>query len=186
MEDNEIVELYLKRDESAIRHTAEKYGNRLRAMSYSIVEDEQGAQECENDTYLEAWNRIPPSEPRTYLYAFLARITRNLSLNRCRAQSALKRSAMICELSRELEECIPSPDDTECRINDIAFGEAINGFLATLDDEKRNIFVRRYFYLESIADISAHFAISKSKVKTTLFRCRNELRKYLNKEGYIL
>ena len=120
------------------------------------------------------------------MYAFLARITRNLSLNRCRTQNALKRSALICDLSRELEECIPAPDDTECRINDISLGEAINGFLSTLDEEKRNIFVRRYFYLESTADISARFAISKSKVKTTLFRCRNELRKYLNEEGYVL
>ncbi len=186
LDDNEIVELFLSRDETAIKHTAEKFGSRLRALSYGIVGDMQTAEECENDTYMQAWNTIPPNEPRGYLYAFLARITRHISLNYCRDRSRLKRSAVICELGAELEECIKAPDDVECRIDDMSLSQAINGFLATLDDEKRNIFVRRYFYLESIADISERFALSQSKVKTTLFRCRNMLRKYLNKEGYNL
>jgi RNA polymerase sigma-70 factor (ECF subfamily) len=85
-----------------------------------------------------------------------------------------------------MEECIPSPDDNECRIDDMALSEAINGFLGTLSDEKRNIFLRRYWYLDSIADISKRFNLSESKVKTTLFRCRNQLREYLIKEGYTL
>lgn len=186
LDDNEIVELFLSRDETAIKHTAEKFGARLRALSYGIVGDMQTAEECENDTYMQAWKTIPPNEPRSYLYAFLARITRHTSLNYCRDRSRLKRSALICELSAELEDCIKAPDDVECRIDDMSLGESINGFLATLDDEKRNIFVRRYWYLESIADISDRFALSQSKVKTTLFRCRNMLRKYLNKEGYNL
>ena len=184
MDDNRIVELYLLRDETAIRQTSEKYGNRLRSLAYGIVNDRQTAEECENDTYMEAWNTIPPHEPGGYLYAFLARITRHISLNRCRDRSRLKRSALICELSAELEQCIPAPDDTECRINDMAMSEAINGFLGALSEEKRNIFVRRYWYLDSIADISKRFALSESKVKTTLFRCRNRLREHLIKEGY--
>lgn len=186
MEDNKIVELYLSRDELAIKHSKEKYGRRLHSLAYGIVNDKQTAEECENDTYLEAWNRIPPHEPRTYLYAFLARITRHVALNCCRMCETLKRKAFISELSAEMEQCIPAPDDTACRVDEIVLREAINGYLAMLDEEKRNIFIRRYWYLDSITDISKRFAVSKSKVKTALFRCRNELRDYLEKEGYIL
>ena len=184
MEDTQIVELYLDRDETAIRQTSEKYGARLRTLAYGIVRDRQAAEECENDTYLQAWNTIPPHEPGSYLYAFLARIARHISLNFCRDRSRLKRSAFIVELSAEMEQCIPAPNDTACRIDDLALREALNGFLSTLNEEKRNVFVRRYWYLDSVADISKRFALSESKVKTTLFRCRNQLREHLAKEGY--
>lgn len=186
MDDNQIVELYLLRDETAVKLTTEKFGSRLRSLAFRIVNDRQTAEECENDTYMEAWNTIPPHEPRSYLYAFLARITRHISLNCCRDRSRLKRSAFVCELSAEMEQCIPTPDDVACRVDDMALGEAINGFLNTLAEEKRNIFIRRYWYLDSIADISKCFALSESKVKTTLFRCRNQFREYLEKEGYTL
>ncbi|MBQ8830117.1 MAG: RNA polymerase sigma factor [Oscillospiraceae bacterium] len=186
MDDNRIVKLYLERDESAIRETAEKYGNRLRTLSYGITCDDQTSEECENETYWQAWNLIPPNEPRSYLYAFLARITRHISISICRNRSRLKRSAFICELSNELEECIPDSYDMERKLDEIAFAEVLNGFLAVLDKEKRNIFVRRYWYLDSIADISKRFGISESKVKTTLHRCRNQLRKHLKEEGYAL
>ena len=128
MDDQSIVELYLQRDERAIRETAEKYGNRLRGLACGIVEDAQTAEECENDTYLEAWNSIPPHEPRDYLYAFLARITRHIALNCCRDRNRLKRRALICELSTELEQCIPDPDDTSCRLDDMTLRQAINSF----------------------------------------------------------
>ena len=154
LDDNRIVELYLLRDETAIKQTTEKYGSRLRSLACGIVNDQQTAEECENDTYMEAWNTIPPHEPRSYLYAFLARITRHISLNCCRDRNRLKRSAFICELSAELEQCIPAPDDVECRIDDIALSDVINRFLSKLDKEKRNIFIRRYWYLDSIAAIS--------------------------------
>ena len=186
MDDNRIVELYLIRDETAIKQTAEKYGSRLRSLAYGIVKDKQTAEECENDTYMEAWNTIPPHEPRSYLYAFLVRITRHISLNRCRDRSRLKRNAFICELSAEMEQCIPTPDDVECRIDDMALSDAINGYLSKLNVEKRNIFVRRYWYLDSVAAISERFALSESKVKITLYRCRNQLREHLEKEGYTL
>ena len=184
MEDEKIVALYLLRDETAITLTAEKFGGRLRSLAYGITNDRQASEECENDTYMEAWNRIPPHEPRQYLYAFLARITRHIALNYCRNHSRLKRSALLCELSAEMEDCIPAPDDIECRMDDIAFGEAINGFLRMLSHEKRNIFLRRYWYMDSVAEIASRFDLTESKVKTTLHRCRNELRKYLIKEGY--
>lgn len=186
LDDNRIVELYLLRDETAISQTNEKYGSRLRSLAYSIVEDRQTAEECENDTYMEAWNSIPPHEPRSYLYAFLARITRHISLNCCRNRSRLKRSAFLSELSTELEQCLPAPDDTACRVDDMVLAEVLNAFLGTLSEEKRNIFLRRYWYLDSVAAIAKRFSLSESKVKTTLFRCRNLLREHLEKEGYPL
>lgn len=186
MDDDRIVDLYLLRDETAIKQTAEKYGSRLRSLAYGIVGDPQTAEECENDTYMEAWNAIPPHEPRSYLYSFLARITRHIALNCCRERGRLKRGAFIGELSAEMEQCIPAPDDIACRMDDMTLRAAINSFLGKLDAEKRNIFIRRYWYMDSVAAISKRFALSESKVKTTLFRCRIRLRKHLEKEGYTL
>ncbi len=186
MEDRKIVELYLARNEDAISETSTKYGERLFNLSKGIVQNKETAEECENDTYSAAWNSIPPTEPWDYLYAFLARIIRNISLNCCRSKSRLKRSAHICELSAEMEECIPAPDNCNCRIDDLAFAEAINGFLASLSPEKRNIFLRRYWYLDSVSDIANRFQFSESKVKTSLSRTREKLREYLIKEGYKL
>lgn len=186
MEDTAIVDMYLRRDECAVSETAEKYGHRLRGLAFGITEDAQTAEECENDTYFQAWNAIPPHEPRSYLYQFLARITRHLSLDACRSRSRLRRSAHITELSIELEQCIPAPDDAECRIMESELKAAINGFLAGLNEEKRSIFLRRYWYLDSVAAISRRFGISESKVKTTLHRCRRQLKEYLEKEGYTI
>ena len=185
MDDSRIVDLFLLRDETAVKESSEKYGNRLRALSYGIVRDMQTAEACENDTYMEAWNSIPPHEPRTYLFAFLARIARHLSLNFCRDHSRLKRSAFLCELSTELEQCIPAPDDAQCRIDDIAFQEMLNAFLGTLSVKKRNIFIRRYWYLDSIDKISADLCFGKSKVKSMLRRTRARLRADLEKEGVL-
>ncbi len=186
MDDYKIVELYLQRDETAIVQTKEKYGKRLKNLAYGIVNDSLTAEECENDTYLNAWNSIPPNEPREHFYAFLACIVRHLAINCCRHRNRLKRSAFICELSEEMEQCIPAPDDVNCRIDDMLLREAINTFLGSLKPEKRSIFVRRYWYLDSIADISKRYAISESKVKSTLLRCRDKLREFLEKEGFVL
>lgn len=186
MDDEKIVKLYLHKDETAIQRTQMKYGQRLKALSMSIVDDWQIAEECENDTYMEAWNLIPPHEPKSYLYAFLARITRHLSLNYCRERNRLKRSAFINELSAEMEQCIPGANDMECHLDNWVLQQAINGFLGTLSEEKRNIFLRRYWYLDSVATISKRYALSQSKVKTMLFRMRNQLRKYFEQGGYDL
>ena len=186
MDDRGIVALYLRRDETAVRQTAEKYGSRLRTLAYGIVNDLQTAEECENDTYMEAWRTIPPHEPSDHFYAFLARITRHISLNCCRDRERLKRSAHLCELSAEMEQCLPAPDDAACRLEENELREAINGFLAKLPEEQRNLFLRRYWYLDSISDIARRFACSESKVKTTLLRCRKRLREHLEEGGYIL
>ena len=184
MEDSLIVELFLQRNESAISESSEKYGSRLRSLALGITEDALTAEECENDTYLEAWKRIPPHEPRKYLYAFLARITRHLALNRIREAKSQKRHAFLTVLSAELEQCLPSGEDPQ--LDQLVLKEALNGFLTTLSDEKRNIFLRRYWFLDSIECISEGFGISQSKVKTTLFRCRKGLKSYLEQEGYEL
>ena len=186
MEDDKIVQLYLERDESAIKFSSEKYGSRLRTLSMGITSDFQTSEECENDTYLQAWNLIPPNEPKTYLYAFLARITRHISIDRCRKSVSLKRDAYITELSEEMEMCIPSPDDIENKIAEEELGKAISDYLHTISQEKRVIFVRRYFYLDSVSQISKRCAVTESKVKSSLFRTRNDLRAYLIKEGYTL
>ncbi len=186
MDDERIVELFLNRKEEAIARVTEKYGIRLRNLANGILNDWTAAQECENDTYLEAWNAIPPHRPGDYLFAFLARITRHLSLDRCRSRSRLKRNARLSELTREMEQCIPSPNDTECQVEGILLGEVVSAFLRGIPGEQRNVFLRRYWYLESVSEISRRFGISESKVKTMLFRCRNRLREYLEKEGYDL
>ncbi len=186
MEDRQIVELFLRREEAAIDQAREKYGARLRALALGVTEDFQTAEECENDTYLAAWNAIPPQEPRDYLYAFLARIVRHIALNRCREAGRLKRGGKLCALSAEMEQSIPAPDDLECRLAEGELKRAINGFLGELKPEARKIFLRRYFFLDSIADISRRLGLTESKVKTSLFRSRKKLRDYLIKEGYTL
>lgn len=184
MEDEKIVSLYLDRDERAIRMTSEKYGSRLRALSFGITADRRTAEECENDTYLQAWNRIPPNEPSTYLYAFLARITRHISIDRCRERDSLKRGGILAALDGETALCLPSPEDTESLAAAETLGSAVSRYLHTLSKEKRVMFVRRYFYLDSVSAIGKRCGVSESKVKTTLFRVRAELREYLKKEGY--
>lgn len=186
MEDYKIVQLFLNRDESAISQTQKKYGSRLRAVSYRITGDRGTSEECENDTYLETWNRIPPSEPRDYFYAFLTRIIRACSIDRCRKRTRLKRNSYIVELTSELEMCIPAANDVADDVEAKLLGEEISRFLFTLPDEKQVIFMRRYYYLDTVSEIAKRLSISESKVKTTLFRVRNELRAHLIKEGYTI
>ncbi len=186
MEDKKIIELYWQRDETAVEETAAKYGRRLKSISYGITEDRQTAEECENDTYMKAWNSMPPQSPVEYLFVYLARIIRHISIDACRTRNRLKRSALITELTAEMEECIPAPNDTACQMEYKELGEAISRYLRTLSEEKQMIFIRRYWYLDSVASISGRLGIGHSKVKMTLLRCRNELREYLLQEGYDL
>lgn len=184
MDDDRIIEWFRNRDERAIEQTAAKYGRRLREISHGITGDRLTAEECENDTYLEAWNTIPPQNPTGYLYAYLARIVRHLSLDVCRKNSRLKRSAAITELTAEMEECLPAPDDAAGRLEAKELGEAITRYLRTLSEEKQTIFMRRYWYLDSVESIALRYGFSRSKVKMTLLRCRMGLKEYLEKEGY--
>ena len=185
MDDREIVKRYLARDESAIRETAGKYGARLRSLAQGIVRDAQTAEECENDTYLEAWNSIPPHEPGGYLYPFLARITRHLSLDRCRSRDREKRGGgRVDALTEELIQCLPGGEQPEEALDLQALGERISVFLQAQPEEKRNLFLRRYWYCDTISDIARRYGLSESKVKSSLSRSRQALGEQLRKEGY--
>ena len=178
MNDEMIVDLYLSRDESAISETQHMYGKRLNSLSFNIVKNEEDANECENDTYLSTWNNIPPKSPKTYLFSFLAKITRNISLNLYNKNHTQKRFAHITTLTQEMEECIPNPNDDDMKISESDLTETINKFLYTLKEVEREIFVNRYWYAESIKEISTIYDFSESKVKSMLMRTRNKLKKY--------
>lgn len=184
MNDQLIVELYLARDEAAIGETSAQYGLKLKRIAASILGDAHAAEECVNDVYLRAWNSIPPNEPRQYLFAYLARITRQIALSRLKTAGALKRSALLTELTAEMEECLPFGADTADEAEARELSRLINAFLAMLSAEKRAVFLRRYWYFDSIAEIAKSFGFRESKVKTMLFRMREKLRAYLEKEGY--
>lgn len=186
MEDSEIVKMFLRREENAIKCSKDKYGKRLFLISRGITSDVSSAEEVENETYFRAWENIPPKEPYDYLFAFLARIARNLSLGICRERSRLKRSALIVELSGEMEECIPAgaAADADSVLDGNILAEKMSVFLKSQPKEKRSIFMRRYWFLDSVESIAKRFGIKESKVKTTLFRLRNELKECLEKEGY--
>lgn len=184
MEDYEIVELYLNRDEAAIEHTAKKYGSALRRIAHNILDDMPEAEECENDTYLKAWKLIPPNQPKAYLFAFLGRIARHTAIDRCRKRNAQRRQGIFCELTREMSECITDTADTEDAIEANALRQTINSFLAECSDQQRNVFVRRYWFFDTIDEISRRYGYSESKVKTMLFRMRSMLKLRLESEGY--
>ena len=184
MDDGSIVDLYLARNEGAIAHTSEKYGAALRTLADRILGDMPAAEECENDTYLEAWNRIPPHEPRDYFFPFLARITRHLAIDRCRRRDARKRSALLCELTAELELCLPAKENVEAEVSASELAAVIRGFLSGCTDEQRVVFLRRYWYFDTIPAIAARFGFTESKVKVTLHRLRERLRAVLNEEGW--
>ena len=184
MEDSQIVDLYLGRDQAALTETAQKYGPLLRTVSKRITGDEPIAEECENDTYLEAWNTIPPHEPRDYLSTFLVRIVRSLSINRCVERNRLKRKATLCVLSDELEECLASGDDVAKELEGKELAEVISRFLREQPTEKRIVFLHRYYYCEEIRAIANRFDSTVGKIKVVLFRMRKELREYLRQEGY--
>ncbi len=185
MDDGKIIDMFLQRDERAIEHTKEKYGKRLLSLSLRITGERMTAEECENDTYKYAWESIPPKEPREYFYPYLSRVIRSISLNRARNDSRQKRGGTVSELSSELEACIPSYNG-ENMLNELAFAEILNKFLCTLDKNKKKIFLLRYFYMYSVGQIADMSGFSKSKIKSILFRTRNELKIYLEKENYTI
>ena len=184
MEDTQIVELYLQRNERAIACTAAQYGNQLRSIAYHIVQNHETAEECENDTYLQAWNTIPPHTPHCYLYAYLVRIIRHISIDRCRYQQRLCRNAYIQELSAELQCCIPSSDNAENRLDAIVLGQSISVFLRQQPETARNVFLRRYWFGDSIKDIAAATGLKENAVSVRLNRLRDKLKDYLYMEGY--
>ena len=183
MEDHKIVDLYWARDEQGIAESDRKYGKILRSLSFSLLSSHEDAEECVNDTYLDAWNAMPTARP-TYLGAFLSKITRRISIDRFRADHRQKRGGMGMILE-ELSDCIPSPDSVEKVYESHRFTRALEAFLAAQTPQRRVIFVRRYFYSQSIEEIATSLGLSQSKVKVTLHRVREALRKELEEQDLL-
>ena len=183
MEDSTIVALYWARDEEAIRQTQIKYGRYCYAIAYSILRSREEAEECENDTYLDAWRSMPPHKPQM-LSAFLGKITRRISLDKWRRSTAEKRGSGEVPLSlSELMDCIPDSKSIDENLHAEELAKLIDSFLRTLPPTERSIFICRYWYFDTVADIAKQFGYGQSKVKTMLLRTRRKLKIHLEKEG---
>lgn len=186
MEDKQIIELYWNRLEKAIEETSQKYGRFCHYIANNILKNNEDSDECVNDTYLRVWNAIPPEKPQS-LKAFLAKITRNLALNRWEKYHAKKREGDMVSLAlEELGECVPGIDSMEQTAEQMLLTNVLNVFLADLESQSRKIFMARYFYFASIKEIASEYNIGESKVKMTLLRTREKLKLMLEKEGIIL
>ena len=181
MEDTQIIALFFARNEQAVKETDTAYGRRLYALSNNILNNREDAEESVSDTYMETWKSIPPKRPK-YFYAFLAAICRNLSFNKLDWKMAAKRNAEVVALTQEMEMCIPDTRQ-EAEMDRRELRRILESFLETLNKESRLIFLRRYLYVDTVAEIAARYGISESKVKTQLHRTRAKLHTYLSKEG---
>lgn len=185
MEDNQIIELYWQRSESAIAETAKKYGKLCRHIAMNIVGNLSDAEECENDTYVATWNAIPPTRPNVFS-SFLTKIVRNIALNRYEYNKAQKRNNEFDLVLDELESCVAGKSTVESAYEEGMLATMLDEFLEQLPKEKRVMFVRRYWYSDTVKDIAKRLQISESKVKTTLFRTRNELQDFLAARGVMV
>lgn len=185
MEDHEIINLYYDRAQQAITETSGKYNAYCMHIARAILGDEEDAKECVNDTWLKAWNTIPPQKPK-HLAAYLGRITRNASIDRMRTRTRKQRGGRETELVlEELQDCIAHSINVEREIEGRELTAAINAFLGTLSAFDRNVFVCRYWYLDPVRDIAKATHASESRIKSILFRLRKKLRVYLEEEGLL-
>lgn len=184
MTDERIVELYWNRDESAVAETQSKYGRYLTKIAYNILTDMEDSLESVNDTYMQAWKSIPPHYP-SELSTFLAKITRHIAIDMLRKKSRDKRIPSEYTFSiSELEDCIAENGSVEQQIEAKELGKVISAYLKTISPEARRLFVGRYFYMDSLKDVSSYCNMSESKAKSMLYRTRCGLKTYLEKEGY--
>ena len=181
MEDLQIIELYFERNENAIKETDAKYGKLCFRVAYNILKNSEDSEECVSDTYLSTWNQIPPTRPNNFM-AFLCKITRNLSLKRMKFLSAAKRTSMATVSFDEIEGYVSDDQLSKC-IDEVVLGMIFSKFLRTETRDARNVFIRRYWFFDSVSEIAAQYSFSESKVKSMLFHTRNRLRDYLKKEG---
>lgn len=185
MEDSRIVELYWDRSERAISETSSKYGKYCYAIAYHILADPEDADESVNDTYLGAWNAMPPHRP-SVLSTFLGKIARRISINRWKEKTAEKRGGGQVPLALdELSEVIAAPDTPEQTVAAQELAAAVNRFLDSLPPMERDLFVCRYWFFSPVAELSEKFEFSLSKTKSMLFRTRQKLKAHLEKEGFI-
>ena len=185
LEDSRIIDLFFERSEQAIDELDSKYGKTVTATAANLLSDRQDVEECRNDTYLAAWNSIPPHRPQP-LVSFVCRIARNLAISRLRADFAAKRNRSLDLVLDELEDFIPSGMNVEADYEARELAEAINRFLSGLKYDDRFLFVRRYWYADSVKDIAEQMNERDSRVSLRLFRLREKLRKSLVKEGLIV
>ncbi len=186
MEDNQIMDLYWQRSESAIAETREKYGTYCTSIARNILHSREDAEEVVNDTCLKAWDSMPPERP-SCLQAYLGRITRNLSLDLWRREHARKRGSGEPELVlSELEECLPARSKAEQAVEEQLLTDCINRFLQELPRQKRNLFVGRYWYLFPVSELAERFGLRENNVNVSLSRMRKKLQQYLEKEGITL
>ncbi len=180
--DEEIIELYWNRDESAISETDSKYGRLCRYVANHILSSLQDCEECINDTYFAVWNAIPPKRPNKFS-SYVSRVTRNLALTKFDYLTAAKRNAEAVRSLEELGECVSGRDSIDSELAGQQIELAISEFLWEQEEEKRNIFIRRYWYFDSIEEICRQTGFSKNKVKSMLFRMRGKLKAHLESEG---
>lgn len=184
MTDSQIVQLYWDRDERAIPETAEMYGDYCFTIAHNILQSIQDSEECVNDTWLHTWNAIPPQRPRS-LCAFVGKIARNLALRLFRRSHAQKRGGGGLDLVyEELSECVSGREQVEQALDARELTAALNDFLAALPARKRIVFVRRYWYADSVSQIAARMDMTESSVSVTLHRLRAALREYLTERGF--
>ena len=184
MEDHLIIDLFFARDERAITELSAKHGRLCRKVAHNILNNEADAEECVNDAYLAVWNAIPPEKPKS-LSAFVLRIVRNISTARYHYLSAEKRNSFYDVALDELADCIPS-DETGVGESEKMLSEALNDFLGTLSEDDSMMFVKRYWYSESVQRIAADFQATSHYVSVRLFRIREKLRKFLEKRGIVI
>jgi RNA polymerase sigma-70 factor (ECF subfamily) len=184
MQDCNIVDLYWQRDEQAIKETAEKYGSYCYHIAYNILYSDLDAEECVNDTYVKAWESMPPHKPEK-LSTYLGKLTRNIAINRYVHDRAQKRNAETDLVFDELSYLIPD-GQTSNLPDEVALKDAINRFVGALPYQTRVVFVRRYWYVSPIADIAKDYGLSQGQVKVMLFRTRKKFKAFLEKEGISL
>lgn len=185
MDDNRIIELFFQRSEKAIVELSTKYGAISMGIAYNILGNFEDAEECVNDSYLGVWNAVPPKEPNPLL-AFLLRIVRNISINRCTYNSRQKRKNQYYECIDELDYCIASNETVESQLEATELTKNIEEFLDTLNKTNRLIFIRRYWYVDSYESISKLTGMRENSIRTRLSRIRKELKKYLQERGVIV
>ncbi len=186
MDDNEIIALFFARDEGAVQAAQGKYGGYCAAIAQNILEDRGAAEECVNDTWLRCWQSIPPQRPDS-LKSFAGRITRNLALSALRRETAQKRGGGQVSLAlEELDQVVSGAETPEGALDRAAFQAALNGFLAGLAERDRALFLRRYWYLDSVDALARRFAMRPTAVTTALHRLRKKLRGHLRQEGFDL
>ncbi|MBE6666627.1 MAG: sigma-70 family RNA polymerase sigma factor [Ruminococcaceae bacterium] len=181
MDDQKIVELYFFRSEQAIKETDIKYGKLCRSIAYNILQNDEDAEECVDDTYIGVWNTIPPKKPDNFM-AFVCKIARNLALKRLESETRQKRSQATVISISELEEILPD-ESIAADVSNEEIGKLISNFLRKEKADIRKVFIRKYYFFDSVSEIAERYGFTESKVKNMLYHTRNKLKEYLIKEG---